>query len=285
MSSIFSNRINSSFFRRLKKAKEYTGDYFTPRLMDYWQLCYQTSKPKNGARKVLNAFARMDYDYLMNCIIEHLSIHLREKQLAITPKPFESITYCISYISLIDFGQMILERFMLIKRVVKELPVEPDKTFDHRISEYTDDQQRRLRISFKNVIREMYQFIDKQTLHSLNDGGFWIDGDDTSLLIKLDKYLSMCDDCNKDVCSCEEENPSDPAQASEAFQPLATEITTATISFGAKAQEIAQMLLENGVSQLSDISVLNQSEFESLVQNLKLNTLQLQRLRVASGRP
>lgn len=78
--------------------------------------------------------------------------------------------------------------------------------------------------------------------------------------------------------------PTSPAQASDSLQSLATEITTAKISFGESAQEIAQKLLENGVSQLSELSVLNQSEFESLVQELRLNTLQLQKLRVASGR-
>ena len=78
--------------------------------------------------------------------------------------------------------------------------------------------------------------------------------------------------------------PTSPAQASDSLQALATEITTAKISFGEPAQKIANVLLENGVSQLSELSVLNQSEFESLVQKLQLNTLQLQKLRVASGR-
>lgn len=78
--------------------------------------------------------------------------------------------------------------------------------------------------------------------------------------------------------------PTSPAQASDSLQSLATELIDAKISFGEPAQEIARKLLENGVSQLSELSVQNQSEFESLVQKLQLNTLQLQKLRVASGR-
>lgn len=78
--------------------------------------------------------------------------------------------------------------------------------------------------------------------------------------------------------------PTSPAQASDSLQSLATEITTAKISFGETAQEIAQKLLENGVSQLSELSVLNQSEIESIVQELQLNTLQVQKLSNASGR-
>lgn len=76
-----------------------------------------------------------------------------------------------------------------------------------------------------------------------------------------------------------------PARASDPLQALATELIDAKISFGEKAQEIAQKLLENGVSQLSDLLDLNQSVFESLVQELRLNAIQVQKIRVASGRP
>lgn len=79
--------------------------------------------------------------------------------------------------------------------------------------------------------------------------------------------------------------PTSPAQASDPLQSLATEITTAQISFGKQAQEIAQKLLENGVFQLSDLSSLQQHELDSLVQKLNLNSVQCQKLRVASRRP
>lgn len=79
--------------------------------------------------------------------------------------------------------------------------------------------------------------------------------------------------------------PTSPAQASDPLQALTTEISKATISFGEPAQEIAKRLLENGVFQLSNLSVLNQSEFELLVQELQLNRIQVQKLREVSGRP
>jgi hypothetical protein len=385
--TIFSNRRNNSFETRLKKAMEYTGDYFTPRLMNYWELCYLTSKTKKNARCVLTAFARIDYIFLMNCVIEHLSIHLKEIEISIKPKPCMSITYFISYISLIDFGQTILERLMRIEHQVRELPVVSGKTFVHRISDFSDEVRGRLRIRFKDVLRKMCCHIDSKARHSLNNGGFFIDGDDTRLLIPLDKYLSMCDACNREVCSCSQftsidgvslgnvmldlsncsismiinfhfdkliflrygilngihkiptdsftqeiiniltknqdlmrflwetcdtcqkrvnhlgiwrtgvkctecggecpvflEPTTSPAHASDSLQALETELIKAKISIGEPVQKLANVLLENGVFQLYDLSVLEQSEFESLVQKLELNTLQLRKLRVASGR-
>jgi hypothetical protein len=78
--------------------------------------------------------------------------------------------------------------------------------------------------------------------------------------------------------------PTSSAQASDPRQALATELIDAKISFGEPAQKLANVLLINGVCQLSDILVLTQREFESLVQELELNILQVQKLRVASGR-
>lgn len=74
------------------------------------------------------------------------------------------------------------------------------------------------------------------------------------------------------------------AEALDSLQALTTEITTAKISVGEPAQKLANVLLENGVFQLSELSVLNQSEIESIVQELQLNTLQVQKLSNASGR-
>lgn len=96
--------------------------------------------------------------------------------------------------------------------------------------------------------------------------------------------IRACTECGGE-CPIFREPPPAPAQASDPLQSLATEITTAKISFGEEAQEIAFVLLKNGVFQLSNLSILEQSEFESLVQKLQLNTLQVQNLRVASGRP
>ena len=93
-----------------------------------------------------------------------------------------------------------------------------------------------------------------------------------------------CTECGGKCPIFQEPTHSDPTQASDP-QLLTIELTTATISFGEQTVKIAHVLLENGVSQLSELSVLNQSEFESLVQKLQLNTLQVQKLRVASGRP
>jgi hypothetical protein len=94
-----------------------------------------------------------------------------------------------------------------------------------------------------------------------------------------------CTECGGECPIFQEPTHSDPAQASDHLQALATKLIDATISFGERAHQIATVLLENGVSQLSELLVLNQSEFESLVQKLQLNTLQVQKLRVASGRP
>lgn len=280
-------RTNKSFIRRLKEAKEETGDYFTPRLMDYWELCYLTSIRKKDARKILNAFAMMNYFFLMDLVIKHLYLHLNEIVQDIK-SPEGSITYYVGYISLIEFGQRILESIMPETSYNPErpLPVVEGKTFVHRVSGYTEEECGELRILFKKVLREIYPHLDSKTKDSLKRGGrIWIDKDDTSLLIPLDEYLSMCDFCNKNVCSCDEENPSDPAQASDPLQSLATELIDAQVSFGEQAQKIAKRLLENGVFHLSELLVLNQSEFESLVQELQLNTFQVQKLRVASGRP
>ena len=75
--------------------------------------------------------------------------------------------------------------------------------------------------------------------------------------------------------------PHDPAST----HALATKLTSAEISLGEPAQVIAKRLLEEGVSQLSQLLLLKPSEFESLVQKLQLNTIQVQKLREVSGRP
>ena len=142
-------RTNKSFFKRLKEAKEETGDYFTPRLMDYWGLCYLTSIRKKDARKVLTAFAMMNYIFLMDLVIKHLLIHHREIVQDIE-SPERSITSYIGYISLIEFGQRILESIMPKTSYdsKKELPVDEGKTFVRRVSGYTEDECIELRIRF-----------------------------------------------------------------------------------------------------------------------------------------
>ena len=282
-------RTNSSFNKRQKEAKEDTSGYFIPELMKYWKLCYQCSIRKQDARKILNAFARMNYIFLMDLVIKHLYIHLSEIVQDIK-SPKESITYYVGYISLIEFGQRILESIMPETSYNPErpLPVVEGKTFVHRVSGYTEEECGELRILFKKVLREIYPHLDSKTKDSLNanaDEKFWFNGSDTGLFIPLVEYLSMCDVCNKKRCSCDEETPSDPAQASDPLQSLATELIDAQVSFGEQAQKIANVLLENGVFQLSDLSFLEQSEFDFIVQKLELSSLQVQKLRVASGRP
>ena len=92
-----------------------------------------------------------------------------------------------------------------------------------------------------------------------------------------------CTECGGE-CPIFREPPPAPAQASDPLQALATQISTAQISFEGRALELANVLLENGIFQLSDLSVLSPSEFDLIVQKLELNTLQLQRLIIPSGR-
>ena len=113
---------------------------------------------------------------------------------------------------------------------------------------------------------------------------------------------NTCDECQKPVdhlglwrpsviciscggeCPIFREPPPAPAQVSDP-QSLATELIDAKISFGERAHQIETVLLENGVFQLSQLVILNQGEFDSLVEKLQLNTIQVQKLCVASGRP
>lgn len=103
----------------------------------------------------------------------------------------------------------------------------------------------------------------------------------------VDDEIRACTHCGGPCILLPEPTPAPiptSAEALDSLQALTTEITTAKISVGEPAQEIAQKLLKNGVFQLSGLSVLKQSEFELLVQELQLNSLQHQKLRVASGR-
>jgi hypothetical protein len=283
-------RTNSSFDRRLKIASEDIGGYFTPELMKYWKLCYKCSIRKQDARKVLNAFAMKNYIFLMDLVIKHLFQHLREIVQDIK-SPEGSITYHVRCISLIEFGQRILESIMpeTSYNPKRPLPVVEGKTFVHRVSGYTEEECGELRILFKEVLRKIYPHLDSKVKESLNATAgekFWFNGSDTGLFIPLVEYLSMCDVCNKKVCTCDEETPSAPAQASDPLQALATELIDAKISFGERAHQIATVLLENGVFQLSHLSVLKQSgKFDSVVQKLQLNALQFQNLRVALRQP
>jgi hypothetical protein len=93
-----------------------------------------------------------------------------------------------------------------------------------------------------------------------------------------------CTECGGECPIFQEPTHSAPAQDSDPIQSLTTELTTATISLGKPAQAIAKRLLEEGVSQLSKLLLLKPSEFESLVQKLQLNTIQVQKLREVSGR-
>jgi hypothetical protein len=279
-------RTNLSFDRRLKRASEDTGGYFIPEMMKYWKLCYQCSIRKQDARNVLNAFAMMNYIFLMDLVIKHLFLHLSEIVQGIK-SPEGSITYYVRYISLIEFGQRILESIMpeTSYNPKRPLPVVKGKTFVHRVSGYTEEECSELRVQFKDVLRKLYEHLDSKTRESLNanaDEKFWFNSSDTALFIPLDEYLSMCDVCNKKVCTCDEETPSEPVQASDPLQALATELIDAKISFREQAHQIASVLLENGVFELSNLSVLKPSEFDSLVETLHLNTIQVQKLHVAS---
>jgi len=272
-------RTNSSFDRRLKKASEDTSD-FTIRLIKYWKLCYQTSDRKKDARKVLNAFAMMNYIFLMNLVIKHLFQHLSEIVQDIKSQE-GSITYQVGYIYLIELGQRILESIMPKTSYDPErpLPNDPDKTFVPRVSGYTEEECIELRVQFKDVLRKLYEHLDSKTKCSLNRGGrLWIDCDDTALFIPLDEYLSMCDICNEEVCSCDEETPSDPVQASDPLQALATELTKATISFGPKAEQFACKFLGKGIFQLSDLSCFGEETFASIVKEIGLNEVQVLKL-------
>ena len=66
-----------------------------------------------------------------------------------------------------------------------------------------------------------------------------------------------------------------PAQASDPVRALATELIDAKISFGERAEKIARMFLQNGVSQLSQLSVLGEETFNSIVEMIGLNELQV----------
>lgn len=101
---------------------------------------------------------------------------------------------------------------------------------------------------------------------------------------RVNDEIRACTHCGGPCILLPELTPS-PAQASDPLQSLATELIDAQVSFGEQAQKIANVLLKNGVFQLSDLSFLEQSEFESIVQELQLNTLQVQKLSNASGRP
>jgi len=100
---------------------------------------------------------------------------------------------------------------------------------------------------------------------------------------RVNDEIRACTECGGPCVLLTEPTPA-PAQASDSLQALASQLTTATISFGEPVEKIARGLLENGVSQLSELSDLEQGVFESLVQKLELNSLQLRKLRVASGR-
>ena len=104
----------------------------------------------------------------------------------------------------------------------------------------------------------------------------------------LDDKIRACTDCGGLCVLLTEPIPAPrqtlPAhsQASDPLQALATELIDAKISFRERAHQIASVLLENGVFELSNLSVLKPSEFDSLVETLHLNTIQVQKLRVAS---
>lgn len=88
-----------------------------------------------------------------------------------------------------------------------------------------------------------------------------------------------CTDCGGE-CPVFLEPTTAPARASDPLlQALATEITTAKISLGEPAQKIARKLLENGVFQLSDLSVLGEETFNSIVKEIGLNEVQILKLR------
>jgi hypothetical protein len=83
-----------------------------------------------------------------------------------------------------------------------------------------------------------------------------------------------CTECGGE-CPIVLEPTASPAQASDPVRALATELIDATISFGERAEKIARMFLQNGVSQLSQLSVLGEETFNSIVEMIGLNELQV----------
>jgi hypothetical protein len=87
-----------------------------------------------------------------------------------------------------------------------------------------------------------------------------------------------CTECGGECPIFQEPTPSAPAQVSDHLQALATEIITAEISFGKLSQKIANVLLENGVFQLSKLSFLGEETFASIVKEIGLNEVQVLKL-------
>lgn len=89
--------------------------------------------------------------------------------------------------------------------------------------------------------------------------------------------VRKCDTC-KGPCS----TVSGPSKTPTSdINSLATEIESCKISVGERAIEIAQLLMRDGVFHLSDLRRLNEQEFSSTIEKLKLNSLQVQKLVAA----
>ena len=94
---------------------------------------------------------------------------------------------------------------------------------------------------------------------------------------RVNEEIRKCTDCGGKCQILLEPTPS-PAQVSDPIQELATEITTARISFGPDAERFAYTFLGKGIFQLNELSFLGEETFASIVKEIGLNEVQVLKL-------
>jgi hypothetical protein len=148
--------------------------------------------------------------------------------------------------------------------------------WNHYPAEQIFGLEKSFKINFRDMLEGVGYRFDDESLEILRSN--------PSMMPFLYQHCDVCgvrisEGVNPDtICKCDTCKGTSFSAPTSDVHLLARAIESCKISVGERAIEIAQLLMRDGVFHLSDLKHLNEQEFSSTIEKLKLNTMQVQRL-------
>lgn len=232
-------------------------------------------------------FNELDYKYLLDYYIQFFN--------SLDTKDFEKNTSLASH--MLDVGRSMLWIFFPrnISREDYEKKIRNDGIPNPVISEllesfnrYSEKEIEKYEINIKIMFRDILEGVNK---YLLDDESLENLRSNLSIYPFLYQYCDICgvkisekvntdsvrkcDTCKK-KCSTISYHSKNPISNLKA---LTKEIESYKISIDERAVQIAKLFMEEGIFNLTDLKYLNDEELALIIQKLKLNTLQVQKLK------
>ena len=232
-------------------------------------------------------FNELDYKYLLDYYIQFFN--------SLDTKDFEKNTSLASH--MLDVGRSMLWIFFPrnISREDYEKKIRNDGIPNPVITEllesfnrYSEKEIEKYEINIKIMFRDILEgvnkyLLDDESLDNLKSNQSIypflyqycdICGVNISEKVNTDS-VRKCDTC-KEKCSTISYHSKDPISN---LQALTKEIESYKISIDERAVQIAKLFMEEGIFNLTDLKYMNDEELALIIQKLKLNTLQVQKLK------